>query len=239
MEIFYAYDVGAGMARLSAEESAHCCRVLRRRTGDVIQVIDGAGTMYDCRLTDDNPRGAEAEILQRHEGWGSHRYDLTMAVCPTKNSDRYEWFVEKAVELGVDCIQPVIGDHSERKVLRTDRVRGIVLSATKQSLKATVPTVCEPMPVKEFIASQKDSKSLKLIAYCFEGEQERISITEALSSFEGESVVVMIGPEGDFSPEEAAAAIEAGFVPVHLGDSRLRTETAAVTAVSAVYFKYI
>ena len=239
MEIFYAYDVGAGMARLSAEESAHCCRVLRRRTGDVIQVIDGKGTMYDCRLVDDNPRGAEAEILERHEGWGSHSYSLTMAVCPTKNIDRFEWFVEKAVELGVDCIQPVFGERSERKVLRTDRIRGIALSAAKQSLKSTVPPVCEPVSVMEFISSMKDSDSLKLIAYCFEGEKERISISEALSSFEGDSVAVMIGPEGDFSPDEAAAAIEAGFIPVHLGASRLRTETAAVTAVSAVYFKYM
>ena len=239
MEIFYSYDIGAGMARLSPEESAHCCRVLRRRTGDVIQVIDGEGTMYDCRLVDDNPRGAEAEILERHEGWGSHSYDLTMAVCPTKNTDRFEWFAEKAVELGVDCIQPVIGERSERKVLRTDRIRGIALSAAKQSLKARVPAVYEPESVMDFIASMKDSNSLKLIAYCFEGEKRRISITEALSSFTGDSIAVLIGPEGDFSPAEATAALEAGFIPVHLGASRLRTETAAVTAVSAVYFNYL
>jgi 16S rRNA (uracil1498-N3)-methyltransferase len=178
-------------------------------------------------------------VLSSEPGWGSHPYHLTLAVCPTKNNDRYEWFAEKATELGVDRIVPVIGDRSERKVFKTDRLRKIVLSATKQSLKARLPQVEEPTGVKEFIA-HADPDALRLIAYCFEDEgHPRISIKEALSAFAGDRVEILIGPEGDFSPEEARLALDSGFVPVHLGASRLRTETAAVTAAEAVYFKYL
>jgi len=139
----------------------------------------------------------------------------------------------------VDRICPVIGDRSERKVFKTDRLHKIVLSATKQSLKALIPEIDEPVSVREFISSVKDDDSLKLIAYCFEGEKERISIRKALEDNRSEKVIVLIGPEGDFSPEEAALAIGSGFIPVHLGPSRLRTETAAVTAAEAMYFHNI
>jgi len=236
MELFYSLEVSAGVCRLSPEESNHCVKVLRHRVGDLVNVIDGAGTMYLCRLLSDNPKGAEATVVETNPGWGSHPYSLTLAVCPTKNNDRYEWFAEKATEVGVDCICPVIGDRSERKVFKTDRLRKIVLSATKQSLKALVPEVAEPVSVREFIASVKDEPSLKLIAYCFEGEKERISIRKALEENVTDKVIVLIGPEGDFSTEEAELAIGSGFIPVHLGASRLRTETAAVTAAEALYF---
>jgi 16S rRNA (uracil1498-N3)-methyltransferase len=163
-----------------------------------------------------------------------------MAVCPTKNNDRYEWFAEKACEIGFDVLHPVIGEHSERRVLKTQRVEKILVSAAKQSLKAAVPVVNEPVSVKEFINDSKETQALKLIAYCFEDEKmPRRSIKEALSYFQGEEIIILIGPEGDFSRQEAELAIEAGFIPVHLGESRLRTETAALTAVSAVYFRYM
>ena len=236
MELFYSPEVSAGTCRLSPEESNHCVKVLRHRVGDLINVIDGAGTMYQCRLLSDNPKAAEASVVESSPGWGSHPYSLTLAVCPTKNNDRYEWFAEKATEVGVDRICPVIGDRSERKVFKTDRLHKIVLSATKQSLKALIPEIDEPVSVREFISAVKDDDSLKLIAYCFEGEKERISIRKALEDNQSEKVIVLIGPEGDFSPEEAALAIGSGFIPVHLGPSRLRTETAAVTAAEAIYF---
>jgi 16S rRNA (uracil1498-N3)-methyltransferase len=192
-----------------------------------------------------------------------------MAVCPTKNIDRYEWFVEKATELGVDEIVPVIGDHSERRVVRVDRLRKIAVAGAKQSLKGAVPAVSDVVSVRSFVADGTSiTGSIKLIAYCSDDVAARGSImdilaaaakssaagkgqvpapekrgagylhspTDRLAPAAAASVTVLIGPEGDFSQEEVRAALDAGFVPVHLGPSRLRTETAALTAVEAVYF---
>ena len=261
MEIFYSTDIDGSSVRLNAEESAHCVRVLRHRVGDEIAVMDGAGTLLWCELEEASPSAAVARIVRREPGFGSHLYHLTLAVCPTKNMDRYEWMVEKATEVGVDVIAPVIGERSERKVCKTERLERLVLSAAKQSLKAAVPVVSQPVSVLDFIASCSDSPSiplpgtsslspssplagspsdplpggtLKLIAYCFEGE--KVSIKDALAASQADNVVVLIGPEGDFSPKEVAAAMRAGFKPVHLGSSRLRTETAALAAAFSVYF---
>ncbi len=248
MELFYAYEVSGGVCYLDAEESGHCVRVLRHRAGDPIDVIDGLGTLYHCTLVDDSPKGAQAQVRSAVPGFGAHPYHLTLGCCPTKNNDRFEWFVEKATELGVDDLVPLIGERSERR--KTERAQRIALSATKQSLKARIPAVWEPLSVKSFLemAHQGDGEvvpggdraSLKLIAYCFEDDSApRVSIREALAGFTGTDVTVLIGPEGDFSPEEARLALRCGYVPVHLGASRLRTETAAVTAAAAVYFRYM
>ena len=249
MEIFYAYGTEGGLALLDPDESAHCVRVLRHRAGDEVTVVDGIGHMYRCRLVDDSSKGASAEILETVSGWGGHPYSLDMAVCPTKNNDRFEWFVEKATEIGVDVISPVIGERSERRIFKTERARKIALSAMKQSLKAKLPMVEEPVSVRDFILSRSGS-GLRMICYCFEGETLRRSIEDVLEESatadrcagDNETgkgycpeITILIGPEGDFSPEEAALAVEHGFIPVHLGSSRLRTETAAVTAVTACY----
>ena len=241
MELFYAYEVSGRYCRLDAEESGHCVRVLRHRAGDEVDVIDGRGTLYHCRLTQDSPKGAEAEILSQQADWGAHPYRLTIGCCPTKNNDRFEWFVEKATELGVDCIVPLIGEHSERKVYKTERALRIALSATKQSLKARIPEIAESLSVKEFIChSERSEESLRLIAYCFEDETHpRQSIRQVLDASAAREITVLIGPEGDFSPEEASLALANGYIPVHLGASRLRTETAAVTAVEAVYLHFM
>ena len=258
MELFYSRDIEGGICRLDHDESGHCVKVLRHRAGDEISVIDGCGTLYRCRITSDSHKGVEAMVLDKTENWGSHPYNLHMAVCPTKNNDRYEWFAEKACEIGLDEVSPVIGEHSERRVFKTARIEKILISAAKQSLKGAVPVVNEPISVKDFIRtfhtdsvssnSLEDNAScnsasestLKLIAYCFEDETvPRRSIKEVLQTYEGTDIVVLIGPEGDFSREEAELAIANGFIPVHLGDSRLRTETAALTAVSATYFRYM
>ena len=251
MELFYSQDIAGGIVRLNQDESGHCIKVLRHRCGDEISVIDGCGTLYRCRITSDSHKGVEAVVLESTDDWGSHPYKLHLAVCPTKNNDRYEWFAEKACEIGFDTLSPVIGDHSERRILKTARVEKILVSAAKQSLKATVPVVNEPVSVKEFISSmteitgqagndgRKDG-TLKLIAYCFEDERvPRRSIREVLEEYKGSEIVVMIGPEGDFSKDEAEMALAAGFIPVHLGESRLRTETAALTAAAGVYFRYM
>lgn len=237
MEIFWTEDIAGGICRLGEEESAHCVRVLRHRAGDRINIIDGHGTMYESTLVVDSPKGAEARIEQAHQNWGGHSYDLTMAVCPTKNIDRYEWFAEKATEFGVDRIVPVIGEHSERKILKPERMNRILLSATKQSLKASIPELSDTISVREFIESTAEKDALKMIAYCFEDGQERTSIREVLEKNDAKEVIVLIGPEGDFSREEADAAVAAGYVPVHIGESRLRTETAALASVSMVYYR--
>ena len=241
MELFYSQDIQGGICSLDKDESTHCIKVLRHKVGDEINVIDGCGTLFKCRISSDNHKGVEAIVLSATEGWGGHNYHLHMAVCPTKNNDRYEWFAEKACEIGIDEISPVIGEHSERKILKTARIEKILISAAKQSLKATVPAVHEPISVKEFIQTAKDSSdTLKLIAYCFEDENTpRRSIKEVLNENPSTDVMILIGPEGDFSKSEAEAALANGFIPVHLGDSRLRTETAALTAAASVYFRHM
>ena len=267
MEIFYSRKVDGSFCTLDEEESAHCVRVLRHREGDEIHVIDGEGTFYTCSIVDASPKAVGARVLGIEKDWGAHPYRLTMAVCPTKNIDRYEWFAEKGTELGLDEIVPVIGDRSERKVFRADRLERVLLSASKQSLKGAIAQIGEMMSVKEFIAKAPED-ALRLIAYCFENEEApRISIKEALqrnfaaggagAAYTEETedagrigrpeagrgnlpeIAVLIGPEGDFSRDEAEAALAAGFIPVHLGASRLRTETAALTAVEAVYFHFM
>ena len=240
MELFYSQDIEGGTCRLDHDESGHCIKVLRHRCGDEISVIDGQGTLYRCRIISDSHKEVVAQVIDSVPDWGGHPYRLHLAVCPTKNNDRYEWFAEKACEMGFDELSPIIGDHSERRILKTQRVEKILISASKQSLKAAVPMVNEPVSVKEFIAANTSVGPLKLIAYCFDDERvPRRSIKEVLDSFEGTEVIAMIGPEGDFSHEEAELALQAGFIPVHLGASRLRTETAAVTAVAAAYFRYM
>jgi 16S rRNA (uracil1498-N3)-methyltransferase len=233
MELFFADDIAGGRVRLDAEESAHLVRVLRHRAGDEVSVIDGRGTLYRCVLEIADARGAEARVVEEQPGFGAHPYHLTMAVCPTKNIDRYEWFVEKATEVGVDVIAPVIGERSERKVLKTERLRRITLSAAKQSLKAAIPAVAEPQSVRDFIAAAP-ADALKLICYCFDDVSRQL-ISSVLQPEAERPLMILIGPEGDFSPEEAALARQNGWIPVSLGESRLRTETAAVVAATAVY----
>ena len=237
MELFYSSDIQGSIVRLDSVESGHLVRVLRHKAGDEISVIDGKGSLYRCTLLNADPKEAEAQVIERVYPFGSHPYHLTLAVCPTKNNDRYEWFAQKATEFGIDRIVPTIGEHSERRVFKTDRIGKIVLAATKQSLKASLPHIDEPMSVKQFITSCADSKALKLICYCSDELAQRTSIKEALESLgDNREIIVLIGPEGDFSEAEVRAAMNSGWVPVQLGESRFRTETAALAATAAVYF---
>ena len=251
MELFFASKIDSGTVRLSSEESLHCVRVLRHREGDAVEVIDGAGTLFHCTMLDADPREAVLRIDSSEEGWNALPYRLTLGICPTKNPDRFEWAVEKATEFGVDSIVPIIAERSERRVFKADRARRIALSATKQSLKALIPDIPDPTPFREFVSASHsgpdplrhsglDPESpppLRLIACCFDGAAPRVSVREALEAHpDATDIAVLIGPEGDFSPEEVTAAVAAGFIPVHLGDSRLRTETAAVAAAAFVYY---
>ena len=153
MELFYAYEVSGSTCFLDAEESTHCVRVLRHRPGDLLDVIDGEGTLYHCELSVADAKGSEARILSAEPGWNERPYRLTIGCCPTKNNARFEWFVQKATEVGVDRIVPLIGDRSERKVYKPERARRIALSATKQSLKALIPEITDPVSVQSFLSS--------------------------------------------------------------------------------------
>ena len=263
MELFYAnieeIPVAGATVLLDEAESAHCINVMRHRTGDNVNLIDGNGNLLKCRILDEGAplpdkkqkrkgRGTvpqvKLEVLSVEEGFGEHGYELTMAVCPTKNMERYEWFVEKAVEVGLDSIVPVIGEHSERKVVNEERLNKIIVSAVKQSLKGKMPELQSCISVKEFCS--KCNAELKLICYCGNevkrgyicSELDRVKMRHGaggrVEREEKPSVAVLIGPEGDFSKNEVEAALENGFTAVHLGASRLRTETAALVATVLV-----
>ncbi|MBQ1754290.1 MAG: RNA methyltransferase, partial [Bacteroidales bacterium] len=192
--------------------------------------------LYDCTITDADPRAVAFEVNRWVENYGSHDYWLEMAVCPPKNIDRFEWFSEKATEIGVDRISPLFGDYSERKVFKPERIERLLVSAAKQSHKGAIPELAPATTVKEFL--QQNREGLKLICYCDEATG-KTDIKEALSQAPAQSkITIMIGPEGDFSRAEVALAIERGWQPVSLGDSRLRIETAAIVAAAAVYLHF-
>jgi len=236
MELFYSREISQGCTHLDSEESNHCVRVLRHRTGDRINIIDGVSNLYCCRITDDNPKCLSFEIIEKIEGYGSHPYHLHMAVCPPKNIDRFEWFAEKATEIGVDEITPLFGEYSERKVFKGDRVERIIISAAKQSHKGAVRVLNPAVRVTDFLSETR--AGLKLICYCDEVAafgMSKIGIRDALSVTDGKDVTIMIGPEGDFSRDEMSKAVASGWQPVSLGESRLRIETAALVATASVY----
>ena len=252
MELFYSRDISTGGTLLDAEESNHCVRVLRHRNGEVIHVVDGVGCLYRCEIVDANPKALQFKILERQEGYGSHPYHLQMAVAPPKNIDRFEWFAEKATEIGVDLITPLFGEYSERKVFKPERVERILVSAAKQSHKGAIPVLEPAVRVTDFLTAHASDDALRCICYCDEVASlgvEKRPLTEVLreafpsgaaSDPAGASVarpvILMIGPEGDFSRAEIAQAVATGWQPVSLGSSRLRIETAAIAATAAVYF---
>lgn len=242
MELFYCKDISSGDRTLDKDESNHCVRVLRHVKGDLIHVIDGQSFLYECSIVDDNPKCVAFEVVSSIEGYGSHPYNLHMAVAPPKNLDRFEWFAEKATEMGVDEITPIFGDYSERKTIKPERVERILLSAAKQSHKGAVPKLNEAAKVTSFLKGHTSPDALRLICYCDEVESlgaVKISINEALKELAPErQVIVMIGPEGDFSRKEIELALASGWKCVSLGESRLRIETAALAAVAAVYLKF-
>lgn len=229
---FFAPDL-LSSATLPPDESAHCIRVLRHREGDIIQVIDGSGVLYQCRIVDADPRHTMVEIVDSADAPKFWKPTITIGVAPTKNMDRMEWMTEKCVELGVDKIVPLLCAHSERKVLKEERLRKIAISAMKQSLKTVLPQIEPLTDFAEFIALHRDkSDEMKFIGYCDKSYPLRNLIAEYKAP---EDVVIIIGPEGDFSPDEVSMAVNAGFIPVTFGKSRLRTETAALSALQIVH----
>ena len=232
MHRFYCPDIAETLT-LGEEDSKHCVKVLRMGEGDTIEVVDGNGMLYTCRITMSHPKRCAIEVVERTEQpphWGCR---IVLGVAPTKNMDRMEWLVEKCVEMGVDRIIPLRCHNSERTVLKTERLKKIMVSAMKQSLKATLPQLDEMTPIEKVIA--EPFEGVRCIAYCdaLLPREERQTLATAFRP--GRDVMVLIGPEGDFSPDEVQASRAAGFVPVTLGESRLRTETAGMMAVAWIH----
>lgn len=223
MYLFYTPDILTSNV-LSEEESQHCVRVLRYTRGDEILLTDGKGNTYTARITNPHPKHCEFEVLTQEKQQKAHDFYLHIAIAPTKNIERMEWMVEKCTEIGVDEITPLLCRFSERKQIRTDRLEKIVLSAAKQSLTPYLPKLNELTDYDTFV--RQATEETKFIAHCY--KEDKRELKDAIRR--GKSVLVLIGPEGDFSEQEVEEALALGFVPVSLGNSRLRTETAGVVA---------
>ena len=230
MQLFYAPEITLPQYTLSEEESKHCVRVLRMGRGDELHITDGRGTMYRCKIVDDNVKRCTVEVINAEHEYEKMSYGLTIGIAPTKNIDRLEWFLEKATEVGISEIYPLLCDHSERKEIKHEREERVITSAVKQSLKAYHPTLHELTPIRKLIAMPFEGE--KFIAHCNSELGEREYLGKLLKK--GNNTLILIGPEGDFSPAEVALAVANGFEEITLGTQRFRTETAAVVAVNMV-----
>lgn len=228
MQIFYAPDMIGGVYELSKEESKHAIRVLRLRKGDEIILADGNGNLFRSKIINDNHNACIAEEIERIHKKKTRDFRIHIAIAPTKNIDRFEWMIEKCTEMGVDEITPIITRHSERSAIKMDRLNRITVSAVKQSINAYIPKINDIVEFNTFIAKVKED--IRLIAHCNETKKE--SIYKACRG--QKDCIVFIGPEGDFSMEEVELAIEKGFIPVTLGENRLRTETAGILACHSI-----
>lgn len=228
MIIFYAPEI-LDNSELPEEESGHAIRVLRHQEGDEIEVVDGKGFWYHCKIILAHPKHCQVEILSRKED-NHWPYQVELVVAPTKNLDRMEWFLEKATEMGLDRFIPIKSRFSERKELKTERMKKIAISAMKQSLKATLPLIDEMTDIKKVI--EEPFNGQKFIAHCMD-DQPRQLLSHLINK--GEAVRILIGPEGDFSPEEVNLAINNNYIPISLGEQRLRTETAALASVHTIH----
>jgi 16S rRNA (uracil1498-N3)-methyltransferase len=230
--IFYTPDIHLDDERytLCEEESTHAVKVLRLKEHDRVTLVDGKGGWYDAVVTQPHPKRCEVQVTDVQREFCRRQYRLHVAIAPTKSIDRFEWFVEKSVEIGIDVITPVLCEHSERKTVSTERIQRIAVAAMKQSGKAYLPEITRMTPFAEWIDACKADR--KLIACC--GNVEKQSLKNAY--LPGEHAAVAIGPEGDFSSGEIDRALAAGFTCITLGKSRLRTETAGIAACHGICF---
>lgn len=230
MALFYVPDI-ADSWELSEEEAAHALRVLRLAVGDRLEITDGRGKLYKSEVASVMGKHCYVKAVEPEEMLKNWKGSFHLAIAPTKNMDRIEWLAEKATEIGLDAITFLNCRFSERKVVKTDRVERIVVSAMKQSLKYSKPVVGEMIDFKKFVSAERPGA--KFIAHCY--DSERVLLKEVLPL--GEDVTLLVGPEGDFSPEEVDMAIKAGYMPVSLGSSRLRTETAGLAGCHTFMLK--
>jgi len=227
MALFYVPSLSSGHV-LPEEESQHAVKVLRLQVGEEITVVDGVGGFYNAKILNPHPKHCTFEITDSILEYGKRDYRLHIAIAPTKNIERLEWFIEKATEIGIDEITPVVCRFSERKIIKAERLEKIIVSASKQSVKAYFPKLNSLCTFDELL--KQYSASQKFIAHCYDEDKKQLQHEICKSS----DVLILIGPEGDFSKEEVQKAMSVGFVPVSLGNSRLRTETAGVVACHTV-----
>ncbi len=232
MQLFYEPSLEENSSEIvfGKDESRHISKVLRKQTGDLLNITNGKGWLFTSEITRTDHKSTVAKIVSA-EYSPPLPYHLHLAVAPTKLNDRFEWFLEKATEIGVSEITPLLCEHSERKVIKLERYERIVRSAMKQSLKMWKPKL-NPICNFEIFVREKNPDAIKCVAHCY--DTERSSLKDTIVA--GKPVILMIGPEGDFSADEVELAVQNEFKPVHLGSSRLRTETAAVVACHAVSF---
>ena len=244
MQLFFTTDIRGNLAYFDDTESRHLTQVLRRKEGDKVQFTDGQGQLFLGEIIEVGKRNCVVAIKETTTNFEARPFRLHIAIAPTKNMDRFEWFLEKATEIGIDTVTPITCFNSERRQLRNDRLEKIILAAAKQSLKFWLPVLKELTPFQTFIETQKNYIGHKFIAHCHPETGEHKTKTNGLASKKtvrqryktGENALILIGPEGDFSKEEVLIAQRAGFEPISLGQSRLRTETAALVAVSLITF---
>ncbi|MGI9550650.1 MAG: 16S rRNA (uracil(1498)-N(3))-methyltransferase [Aurantibacter sp.] len=229
MQLFYkpTLDNSVSQFSLSPEESKHIVKVLRKKEGDLLFVTNGKGYVYESKIMVADPKRCKAQIVSRQKKHAP-MHSLHLAVAPTKMNDRFEWFLEKATEIGVNEITPIICERSERRVIKLERLQKVIQSAMKQSLQAFLPKLNPPIPYADYLLSVKPG--LLFIAHCAKGEKLELKRSVAPDK----DVTVLIGPEGDFTAGEIRQAREKGFLPVSLGKNRLRTETAALVACTTV-----
>ena len=232
MQLFYTPDIDPSLSQyfLSEEESKHAVRVLRLAVGDEVTLIDGKGGLYKAEIKDAHPKRTILQINQVTAEFNKRNHYLHIAIAPTKNLDRVEWFLEKATEIGIDEISLIICQRSERKEAKAERLNKIITSAIKQSIKAYHPVLNAPVNLSQFLKQPFDGQ--KFIAHCDDGEKVEL----AQSIKKQNRYLILIGPEGDFTPAEVDAALQNGYKAITLGESRLRTETAALEACFEVNF---
>jgi 16S rRNA (uracil1498-N3)-methyltransferase len=232
MQLFYNPNINETQTSFvfDKEESKHIIKVLRKKESDILHVTNGLGFLFTTEITIASDSKCTVKIIS-FEKQEAPKFRLHLAVAPTKMNERYEWFLEKATEIGIQEITPIICEHSERKVIKIDRFHKILESAMKQSLHYYLPKLNEPIAFKDFVKTQKEGQLF--IAHCEETDKK--SLKKELKT--NQDVTILIGPEGDFSVKEIEQAIASHFIPVSLGATRLRTETAAIVACHSVVFK--
>lgn len=232
MQLFYSPSIHKEQTTFTfdKDESKHIIRVLRKKEGDILFVTNGNGTLFETKITLASDRSCLTEIVQ-YTDKEQTPFRLHLAVAPTKMNERYEWFLEKATEIGIHEITPIICDHSERKVIKTERFEKIIQTAMKQSLQMYLPQLNAPIRLKDFL--KQEHQGTLYIAHC-EDDKDKVLVKNCIQP--QENYLLLVGPEGDFSPSEIKIALEKGFKPVSLGHTRLRTETAALVACHSFVF---
>ncbi len=231
MMLFYCPDNANNKGQLSPDESKHCIKVLRHQKGDCINVTDGTGSIYEAVIVHPHSEKCIVEIIRMINSQVQPAHTLHIAIAPTKNTNRFEWFLEKSVEIGIDTITPLFCQRSERRVLKTDRFEKLIVSSMKQAFLALKPRLNEPVEYNRFLDQTENSKAMKFIGHCENIKRKWLKDVYV----KGSDAIVLIGPEGDFTPDEIQQAIQYGFIPIALSKNRLRTETAGIVACHTIH----